>query len=663
MREELEAAAATWADEPGGRRRLAALRALCDTFVPAADPPKGAPEDPFWSRTASDLGVERTVAGYIATRVPEEDRAGLEQLLDVLARSGFARLPLAARTQAVKGLRRTTADVARGLDGLRALTMLHFYALPDDTGTNPNWPVLGYPGPPDVSPGASRQIRPLTAPMGTRRVALQADVCIIGSGSGGSVLAGVLAAAGKDVIVLEAGGHYEAPDFPRHELAAFRDLYWRGGWTPTEDGTIVMAAGATLGGGSTVNWSNCVRPPDAVREQWAREHGLAGLDGPDFDAHVEAVAARISVTDACSDRNGPNARLAEGAGAHGWSWRTAERNTDPATYDPDVAGHMGFGDVTGSKQSTTRTYLADADQAGARILIGCRAERVRVEDGSAAGVEARLPDGRAVLVRAPQVVVACGALETPALLLRSGIGGPAVGRNLRLHPVAGLAGFYPDPQRAWWGPPQSVVVDEFADLAEGHGFLVECPHYGTGLFTASTPWRSGRDHKVLSGRGAHLAPFIGIVRDRGSGQVTIDDAGEAVVRYPLDDALDREHLLAALRAMARLHAAAGAQAILDLAPSRSLWRRGTDLDGFIATVESDPFGAGGRTLFSAHQMGTARMGTDPATSVADPDGQLHDTPGVWVGDTSAFPTATGANPMLTCMALAHRTAQAVLAAG
>jgi choline dehydrogenase-like flavoprotein len=92
-----------------------------------------------------------------------------------------------------------------------------------------------------------------------------------------------------------------------------------------------------------------------------------------------------------------------------------------------------------------------------------------------------------------------------------------------------------------------------------------------------------------------------------------------------------------------------------------LWRRGTDLDGFIAQMEDDPLAAGGRTLFSAHQMGTARMGTDPATSVADPHGQLHDTPGVWIGDTSAFPTASGANPMLTCMALAHRTANALLA--
>ena len=661
VRRELDEAAQTWAADKRGRRRLATLRALCDTYVPAVSRPRAAPPDGFWPRKASDLGIERAVAGYIATRVGEEDRAGLEQLLDVLTYSGFARLPLAARTRAVKALRHTTEDVARGLDGLRALTLLHFYALPDDTGTNPNWPILGYPGPPSVPRAAERRVRPLTPPLGRGYIGLRADVCIVGSGSGGGVLAGELAAAGRDVVVLEAGGHFEEPDFPGFEVGAYRDLYWRGGFTPTDDGTVAMIAGATLGGGSTVNWTNCVNPPPWVREQWAREHGIHGLDGDPFDQHLKAVAARLSVTGDCSDRNGPNARLAEGAQAQGWSHLTARRNTDPATYDPAVAGHMGFGDLSGSKQSTTRTYLADADKAGARIMVGCRAHRILVSNGRAAGVEATLANGRRVEVRAPVVVAAAGALETPALLLRSAIGGPAVGRNLRLHPTPALAGYYPEEQRAWWGPPQAVIVDEFADQQDGYGFLVECPHFGTGLFAASTPWRSGRDHKVLAGRAAHMAPFIAVVRDRGGGRVTVDDAGQAVVRYALDDPLDHQHLDSALGAMARLHEAAGAQAILDLGPRRSLWRRGTPLHAFLSRLGADPFGGTGRALFSAHQMGTARMGTDPGTSAADPEGQLHDVPGVWIGDTSAFPTASGANPMLTCMALARRTAHAILA--
>lgn len=663
MVDELDQAGLTWGQGAAGRRRLAALRALCDTFVPAVRPPDAAPVDPFWSRVASDLGVERAVAGYIATRLADADRAGLEQLLDLLGRAGFARLPLGARTVAVRTLRRASAEVARGLDALLALTMLFFYARPDDTGTNPNWPVLGYPGPPELARPETRHLRPLALPAGSDHVELDADVCVVGSGSGGAVVAAELAAAGRDVVVLEAGGAAEPPDFPRFELDAYRDLYWRDGLAPTADGTVTVIAGATLGGGSAVNWMNCVTPPEWVREQWARAHGVAGVDGPDFDAHLAAVAERIGATDACSDRNGPNARLMDGARTSGWSWQVVRRNTDPATYDPASAGHVGFGDATGSKQSTIGTFLADAAAAGTRVVAGCHAERVQVEAGRTVGVRGRLADGRRVDVRAPAVVVAAGALETPALLLRSDLGGPAVGRNLHLHPTPAMAGYYGDEQRAWWGAPQTVIVDEFADLAEGYGFLVECPHYGAGLFSANTPWRSGRDHKVLAARAGHMAPFIAVTRDRGSGSVSIDDAGEPVVTYPLDDDLDRRHLAAGIGAMARLHAAAGARAVVDLAPARRLWRRGDDLDGFVDRIGRDPFGARGRGLFSAHQMGTARMGPDPATSVTDPEGQLHTAPGVWVGDTSAFPTASGVNPMVTCMALARRTAHALLAAG
>jgi choline dehydrogenase-like flavoprotein len=274
------------------------------------------------------------------------------------------------------------------------------------------------------------------------------------------------------------------------------------------------------------------------------------------------------------------------------------------------------------------------------------------------------PDGTTtpLTVRARTVVAAAGALETPALLLRSGVGGPAVGRHLRLHPVAALVGLYDDDQRAWWGPPQSVIVDEFADGDEGFGFLLECPHYGAGLSSAMIPWRSGRDHKLLMGKLGNASTFIGLVRDRGAGRVTIDAQGDAVVAYPLADALDRAHLMRALDVMAEAHVAAGARAIVDLAPGRSLWTRGGDLAAYTERLRGIPNGAGGRALFSAHQMGTARMGADAATSVADPEGQLHDVPGVWIGDTSAFPTAVGSNPMVTCMALARRTAQAILAA-
>jgi len=151
----------------------------------------------------------------------------------------------------------------------------------------------------------------------------------------------------------------------------------------------------------------------------------------------------------------------------------AFRNADPGRYDPDSAGYLGFGDQSGSKQSTWRTYLQDAYDAGARIIVRCHADRVLVEDGRAAGVQATYDvEGRGarLIVRAPHVVVAGGALESPALLLRSGIGGPAVGQHLRLHPASAVFGVYAAEQGSWWGAPQTSICRQFANRRDGYGF-------------------------------------------------------------------------------------------------------------------------------------------------------------------------------------------------
>jgi choline dehydrogenase-like flavoprotein len=288
---------------------------------------------------------------------------------------------------------------------------------------------------------------------------------------------------------------------------------------------------------------------------------------------------------------------------------------------------------------------------------------VLTENGRATGIEAvwEAPDGRSarVTVKAPRVVVACGSLESPALLLRSEIGGPAVGQNLRLHPSSVVGAAYGTDQQAWWGPPQAGLCDEFADTGEGYGFLIETAQYAPGLIGSATPWISGLDHKQRMEDFRFTGTFISLTRDRGAGQVMVDANGEAVPLYSVTDPLDLENLKKGIEVQIRLHEAAGAHQIGPLAEGAPTWRRGDDLDAFIAGVKRIPFRAGGYKLFSAHQMGTCRMGTDPETSVAGPFGELHDTKGVWIGDGSAFPTSSGTNPMISIMSLAHRTAEAI----
>jgi choline dehydrogenase-like flavoprotein len=638
----------------------AILTAVCDTVVPSL--PRDRDPEGLWGRKASDIGVDAGAAQLISEIPDPELRGGLLELIDALGGQGIARATQESREQILRNTALSDPRAAAGVAALIGMTLFLHYGAPDpQTGKNPNWEAFRYPGPISAPAEVEKPLK-VHEPAGSEET-LDADVCIVGSGSGGAVVAAVLAARGMDVVVVEAAGYFNESDFTQLELPAYQQMFWRGGPTPTADGNVSLVAGTTLGGGTTINWTNCLHTRPWVREQWAREHGLEGVDGEAFDRHLDAVWTRIGANDGCSDLNGTQQRLKEGSEALGWSFETIIRNTDPGSYTPEMAGFLGFGDQSGSKRSADRTWLADAQEHGARFLTFTRAVRVLAESGQASGVEAvwQTPDGRSaqVTVRAPRVVVACGSLESPALLLRSGIGGPAVGHNLRLHPSSVVGGAYGTDQQAWWGPPQAGLCNEFADTGEGYGFLIETAQYAPGLIGSATPWISGVDHKQRMEEFRFTGTFISLTRDRGAGRVSVDANGESVPTYAVTDPLDLENLRKGIEVQIRLHEAAGAHQIGPLAEGAPTWRRGDDLEAFIAGVQRIPFRAGGHKLFSAHQMGTCRMGADPQTSVAGPYGELHDTKGVWIGDGSGFPTSSGTNPMVSIMALAHRTAEAI----
>jgi hypothetical protein len=437
------------------------LRLFCDTIVPCIErepDPHG-----FFARKATDIGVEQGVEQLI-DGLDDELKTGLAQLLDALASQGLERMPSQlSREQVLKNMMLASPEAAVGIQALTGMTLFLNYGMPDpQTGQNPNWQVFGYPGPVSAPPQTPKPIQPLVPPD-----TIEADVVVVGSGSGGSVIAGTLAQNGQKVIVLEASGYFTEQDFNQLELPAYQEMYWRGGPTPTADGNVSLQAGTALGGGTVINWTNCLRTYPWVREQWA-QHGLEGVDGPDYERHLDAVLERIGATDELSDLNGPQQRMKEGCEALGWDFRKVVRNADPSKYSFETAGYLGFGDQSGSKQSADKTWLADAVEADAEIVVRCRANRVLVENGRAAGVEATYaPPGeepRQVVVRAGTVVVACGSLESPALLMRSGIGGPAVGNYLRLHPALAVFGSYPTEQSAFLGAPHAGLSHEFENV-------------------------------------------------------------------------------------------------------------------------------------------------------------------------------------------------------
>jgi len=619
------------------------LAAICDTFVPG---------DGASLPSASSLGTPHRLRSELEALDRPALIAELDRLLDTVespvmnaALTGRpVRFTSLDQAQREEYLRRWAASPLglkrRAFQVLKRLTLFYTYGAED----SPYWKFAGYQRPELPMPATPAALNVRQARPGET---IDADVCVIGSGAGGAVVAAELAARGRHVVVLERASYCAEPDFKGLELSGSASLYLDRGIASTEDRAIALLAGSAVGGGTVVNWSTSLRLPDSIREEWGR----MGVDG--LDPHYDAVEARLDVDTNESARNGPNAALERGLEQLGLAYRTIPRNVRGC----GDCGHCGFGCRLGAKQSTLRTYLVDAARDGAQIIAGCEARRIESAAGRVTGVVARVAGGE-IRVRTACIALAGGALLSPALLLRSGLGGDQVGRHLSLHPVAVIAGQYDDPVYPWRGVPQSVVSDAFNDLTPGYGCRIECPPALPGILAASLPWWGSRQHREEMARAAKTAAFILIARDREGGRITLDRQGEAQIHYRMDQATAAILVTAMIEGL-RIHRAAGARRVATLHTPPLFVEEGTDGQAAEAEISRRGVHPNRVTIFSAHQMATCRIGNDRTTSVANPDGQLWDLNGLYVTDASAFPTSSGVNPMLSVMALARRTAQRI----
>jgi choline dehydrogenase-like flavoprotein len=569
------------------------------------------------------------------------------------------------------GLRRSAFHAFRKL--------LTFLAYADDAGGgNPRLAAIGYrPDAPPVTPSPT-PIRAWTLPRRDQAglVTVDADVLVVGSGAGGGVIAHDLARAGRSVVVLEAGPLVDEVAMPVNELEAYDRLYLNHGFTTTWDGSVTLLAGGAVGGGTLVNWMTCIDSPADTRAEWAHDHGIDGWDGAAALEDVVALERELAVTDASAAGPKDEAVLA-GAKALGWAAARVRRNA-PGCTD---CGSCGFGCRRGTKQSGIRAHLADAWRAGARIVPNVAVERVVLGPGGrAVAVEARLSagDGAAggiATIAAPQIVLAAGALRTPAILERSGLGHPAIGRHLRIHPVPVVAARFDEPVDMWRGPLQAARIDEF--LRPGAAplpYVIEAAAGHPGLLALALPWEGTDAHAAVVGIARHLVPLIAVTRDGGEGRVRATKHGGVRIDYRLDPD-GQATLRHALGSMARVARAAGAREIGALGmPPRWFGRGGRSSASevsfalFSDALATFDFRPNRGTVFSAHQLGTVRMGASPARHACDPGGRVRATGsddrvvrGLYVADGSMFPTGIGVNPMITIMALARRVGRTVLA--
>ena len=633
-----------------------ALAAICDTFAPGDD---GLP-------SASELGVADHVLDGLALNPREAERKQVAQLMSLwdtalltaLGRGGFKRfssLPQAERERVLLSWCDSRLPQRRAaFQALRKGALLMYYTAPGRNGDpNPAWDAIGYSGPlgprPDAPP---KELQPIE-PRGGET--LECDVCVVGSGAGGGTAAAVLAAAGLDVLVLESGGYYDDGDFDGAELSGYRRLYMNGGGSASHDQSVGLLAGTALGGGTVVNYTTSFRTPEDVRQEWA-SHGVEAFVGDEYERSLEAVVDRLGVSHEYSRPSARDEVMQRGLTELGWHVDRMPRNVRGCDQG-EVCGYCGFGCRLGAKQSTVKTWLRDASKAGARIAVRTRAVRITAEGGRATGVEAETSDGEALTVRARAVMVACGAIGTAALLKRSGLANPNIGRHLRLHPATVAWGVMDEEVRPWQGTLQAIYSDEYRDLDRGYGLKFETAPVHPSLLVAFGPWRSASQHADMMRALAHTAPIGVLLRDRDSGEVRVGRDGHPVVRYRLSE-YDAAHMRKGLDGAAQILEAAGARRIFS---SHSRWvayepGRSADRERFMSEADAAGYGPGQCTMFSFHIMGTARMGGSPATSACDPDGQTWDLAGVTVCDASTFPTASGVNPMISIEAIAHMNA-------
>ncbi|MFI5010121.1 MAG: GMC family oxidoreductase N-terminal domain-containing protein [Solirubrobacterales bacterium] len=470
---------------------------------------------------------------------------------------------------------------------------------------------------------------------------IDADVCVIGAGAGGAVVAAELAEGGANVALLEQGPWHDPDGFTASPPQMLAKLYREAGQTLTV-GTppIVLPLGGGLGGTTLVNSGTCFRTPPHVLERWREDFGLE-LDSETLERCFGRVEEALSVSEVTPELAGRNAAVSlRGAQRLGWSHGYLRRNARGCVG----SGVCAFGCPTSAKQHTGITYVPRAEEAGARILTGATVREIEVRGGRVHGVHARMAGAGPIDVEAPCVVVAAGTIHTPLLLQASGIGGESgqLGGNLSMHPATAGFALMDEVVDMARGVPQSFYVDEWA--SEGIIFegIAGPPSYAA----ASLPLQGERHAEAMRSY-RHLAQLGLMVSDSSRGRVR-RMMGSPPTRPWISYDLD-EHDLARFRTgigrMRELFESAGAREVYLPVPE------GT---------EPEQVRAGELRLMAFHPLGTARADADPARGVVDSNLQVHGIEGLHVADGSVVPSSLGVNPQITIMALATRLAYHLL---
>lgn len=493
---------------------------------------------------------------------------------------------------------------------------------------------------------------------------IDADVAIIGSGPGGSIAAYRLAAAGARVVVLEEGGYHTRPEFRMQEEWSYPNLYQDHGNRATDDLSITVLQGRSVGGGTTVNWTTSLRTPASTLDFWKRERRVDGMTLEALAPHWDEIEKRLSVHTMEPDEiNENNRALLDGAKKMGYAFELLPRNVS----DCMLTGMCGLGCPVDAKQAMHLTYLPDAAARGAVVYANCRVARL-VRSGRAVTEAAAevldeatdRPSGRTLTVRAKLFVLAAGAINTPRLLQRSGLPDPynIVGRRTWIHPTLATAGHFDRKIEPYFGAPQTVGSHHFAVRPGKIGFFLETPP-AQPMLAGLAHAGFGPEHRRAMKELPKTAVLIGLLIDgfldeEHGGIVAERRHGRLSFRYERVPAL-AEAMREAMKTMARVHLAAGAREVVTFHEPPLRIRSERDL----VAIDAASVAPNRCALFTAHQMGGAPMGEDPGLAVVDSRLKHHLFDNLYVMDGSVFPTALGVNPMISILGVSSLASAAL----
>jgi choline dehydrogenase-like flavoprotein len=493
---------------------------------------------------------------------------------------------------------------------------------------------------------------------------LDCDVAIVGSGAGAGITAELLSAAGLTVVIVEEGPLKSSRDFRQLESEAYASLYQESASRKTADKAINILQGRCVGGSTTVNWTSSFRTPSDTLAYWRDHFGLDEFTDDALAPWFQRAEQRLHIGPWLAPPNENNELLRKGALRLGIAAAAIQRNVKGCWN----LGSCGLGCPTNAKQSMLVTTIPAALDRGATLLVETRVEKLELQQGRVVALQcnAVAANGAAraattTRINARHVVVAGGAINSPALLLRSGAADPhhLLGTRTFLHPVVLSAATFEHEVAGWQGAPQTIYTDHFLDtqpIDGAIGYKLEAPPLHPLIFTTSMGG-FGREAAATFMQFPNTHALLALLRDgfhaeSPGGRVTLRQDGSPKLDYPLN-AFVMDGARRALLSMAELQFAAGARSVLtghELARPYTSWREAKEA---IAELPIQPLLV---KFVSAHVMGGCAMAADAARGVVRPDGVHWQIENLSVHDGSIFPTSIGANPQLSIYGIVNKLA-------